>query len=365
MPICIGGMHRSGTSLVARALNLAGLWLGPDDDLLPAAPDNPEDFWQNAHFVRINDRVLSALGGAWDLPPSAANGWEKSDSLAGLREDAERLTRGFEEREPWGWKDPRNSLTIPFWQDVVPELGVVICVRHPLDVARSLAGRGGSSLRFSLRLWVEYNERLLRCAPKRGRVLTHYSAYFRDGRAELRRVLKAMGVAAPDAALDRGVKAVSLSSEGDISSTTDLKAAGSDIAALYERLCHEAGPVAEAALAERRPGRRLKSVSKAGTVERVASAADYKSDIDPVARDARSMHDRIAELDSALAEQARWAEQIVANIAERDRLIKQLQGELSSAAASSALEIERLQKLIDEQSTWAQRGADEISERDS
>ena len=37
MQIIILGMHRSGTSMVARALNLMGAYLGEADELVPAA----------------------------------------------------------------------------------------------------------------------------------------------------------------------------------------------------------------------------------------------------------------------------------------------------------------------------------------
>lgn len=44
MPVCILGMHRSGTSMVARLLHHCGLALGEPDALLgahAAAVDNP------------------------------------------------------------------------------------------------------------------------------------------------------------------------------------------------------------------------------------------------------------------------------------------------------------------------------------
>jgi hypothetical protein len=41
MHVCIGGMHRSGTSMVANLLRLCGLHLGAETDMVPAALDNP------------------------------------------------------------------------------------------------------------------------------------------------------------------------------------------------------------------------------------------------------------------------------------------------------------------------------------
>ena len=66
---CITGAHRSGTSMVARLLHACGLDLGPESDLMPPAPDNPDGFWENLSFVAMNDELLNELGGAWDWPP--------------------------------------------------------------------------------------------------------------------------------------------------------------------------------------------------------------------------------------------------------------------------------------------------------
>jgi len=67
--ICIAGAHRSGTSMVTRFLHRCGLELGSESDLMPPQTDNPEGFWEHLGFVALNDELLAALGGAWDLPP--------------------------------------------------------------------------------------------------------------------------------------------------------------------------------------------------------------------------------------------------------------------------------------------------------
>jgi hypothetical protein len=43
--------------------------------------------------------------------------------------------------EPWGWKDPRNTYTLPFWLDLFPDARVVHVYRHGVDVAASLHQR--------------------------------------------------------------------------------------------------------------------------------------------------------------------------------------------------------------------------------
>jgi hypothetical protein len=42
---------------------------------------------------------------------------------------------------PWGWKDPRNTFTLPMWLRIFPEAKVVYIQRHGVDVAESLRVR--------------------------------------------------------------------------------------------------------------------------------------------------------------------------------------------------------------------------------
>jgi hypothetical protein len=66
------------------------------------------------------------------------------------------LEEDFGSAALWGWKDPRTCLTLPFWAPLLPETRCVICLRNPLDVARSLEKRDGLSLERGVRLWVDY-----------------------------------------------------------------------------------------------------------------------------------------------------------------------------------------------------------------
>ena len=54
MQVLITGMHRSGTSLVARLLAECGCFIGQPEDLMPPKPDNPEGFWELLAAFDIN-----------------------------------------------------------------------------------------------------------------------------------------------------------------------------------------------------------------------------------------------------------------------------------------------------------------------
>jgi hypothetical protein len=188
MPVCIAGMHRSGTSMVAKLLYEAGLYLGPEEDLHPPGPANPEGFWENRRFVRLNQQILIQLGAGWDYPPPLPVDWTV-DRLTPLRAEAETLLEHFTDREPWGWKDPRNCLTLPFWQSLLDRPRVVVVVRNPLEVAHSLRKRNGFSPALGLALWHAHNQRLVDFVEPSDRMITHYGMYFRDPEREFRRLL--------------------------------------------------------------------------------------------------------------------------------------------------------------------------------
>lgn len=208
MPVCIAGMARSGTSLCTRMLNLCGMYLGEEADLLPPAPDNPDGFWENARLVEINEALLNLYGGAWDHPPTLPPE-DDSEPFAHLRAKAEAVLETFAGHEPWGWKDPRNSLTLPFWLRYFPDMKVVICLRNPLEVAQSLYRRSWYSTELSLTLWHIYNQRLLGAIPPERRIITHYDRYFEDPEAEIRRVLDFLALPVADERLVAACAAVS------------------------------------------------------------------------------------------------------------------------------------------------------------
>ena len=101
--------------MVTRLLHGCGLYLGPKDALMPPQADNPDGFWEHLGLVALNDELLEALGGAWDLPPKTNENLSE-ERLDPLRLKAQLLIEGFHSIPIWGWKDPRNSLTLPFWE---------------------------------------------------------------------------------------------------------------------------------------------------------------------------------------------------------------------------------------------------------
>ncbi|HWH91254.1 MAG TPA: sulfotransferase, partial [Candidatus Binatia bacterium] len=239
--ICIAGAHRSGTSMVTRLLHGCGLYLGPKDALMPPQADNPDGFWEHLGFVALNDELLEALGGAWDLPPKS-NENLSDERLNPLRMKARLLIEGFPSAQIWGWKDPRNSLTLPFWEELLPGLKTLIIVRNPLEVAYSMGKRNGTSYAFGLRLWEIYNRRLIEAAGKHERLVTHYDLFFDNAKKELRRIADFVGL--PDAKIHSAAELVATKRRHTHFAIDQLVDAGvsAEVVELYRALIAQASP---------------------------------------------------------------------------------------------------------------------------
>ncbi len=150
-PVILLGMHRSGTSLMARLLRDVGIhmgsWLSRDAEAV--------------FFQRLNRRIYGAVHVKWGYvdPLVEAMGSEQFIELhtnailkaflkdryilrrdVGIaqffgREVWDALCRG--EDITWGWKDPRTTLTFPIWARIFPQARWVHVVRNGIDVAIS------------------------------------------------------------------------------------------------------------------------------------------------------------------------------------------------------------------------------------
>jgi hypothetical protein len=262
MPVCILGMHRSGTSMVTRLLHHCGLYLGPEDQLLDpqkgvtyASPrskeidlkDNPAGYWENIHFIYINDEILKAMGGDFINPPELIPGWSEDPRVIPARHRVKGLLSEFEGKEPWGWKDPRNSLTIEFWQNEIPDLKVVLCIRNPLEIAYSIKDRNVQTLEQAFDLWLAYYETLLSSLQKDNCIVTHFETYFYDPKAELKRVLTFLGIPTKVKLIKEAVETVSEDFYREMMAweLRDKEGLPLSIQEHYTAFCLETGPVYE------------------------------------------------------------------------------------------------------------------------
>ena len=163
--VLIVGMHRGGTSAVAQTIARLDVPFGTASDRMPPLPENPTGYWESTVLSLFNEDLLEALGGSWSAPPPLAPGWQRDASLDHKRELGKALLQSVHLGRRWAWKDPRNSLLLPFWQEALGlPLRIVLVHRNPLEIWRSLAARGGFTKPLAMALWERYTRSALEAA---------------------------------------------------------------------------------------------------------------------------------------------------------------------------------------------------------
>jgi hypothetical protein len=177
--VLVLGMHRSGTSVATRLVNLVGP--STSIDLLGPTTWNPRGIWESRSLIGFNDELLASTGHTWWYPPP--DGGRYDTATAGLVAFTASARSAFDRVHPdapWVWKDPRTSLVVPFWREVLGPVVGLLVYRHPLDVAMSLQRRNAMSPRFAVALWERYNRLILRHCQGMPMLVTSYDHLVTD-----------------------------------------------------------------------------------------------------------------------------------------------------------------------------------------
>lgn len=194
--VVVLGMHRSGTSVLCKAIESLGVEFG--DRLLGGDQWNAKGYFEHFAIQQLDDRLLRLLGVRWDTLDIL--GWEdalpwvyslKSQAVDFLRKD-------FAGVPMWGIKDPRMCRLLPFWKGVFDELDVtpryILALRNPLNVALSLNKRDGMSVRQGSLLWLSHMAAAFRDSAGSPSVVVEYEYLLDDAAAQLDRLASALNL---------------------------------------------------------------------------------------------------------------------------------------------------------------------------
>lgn len=135
--------------MAAGLLSKAGYFMG--DDLYKPTVANPKGFFENEEINSINEEILSQVvprrpqGVIGDVffrrRPGKAQMWLSRVPLGttlscpdGVRERIRKLT----DKEPFCFKDPRFSYTLPCWEPLMKDNRSLVVFRNPSDTAQSI-----------------------------------------------------------------------------------------------------------------------------------------------------------------------------------------------------------------------------------
>ena len=141
-PVFVTGMHRSGTSLAA-AMIAGAVDLGPT--LVEPDENNPQGYFEDRELLSLNRRLLQAAT-AGSSDGHADWGWSPREQfdvgrLSAFRAEARALVRR-RDHGAWGWKDPRLTVLLDFWDPIAPHAKWILVYRFPWDVAESMQQLG-------------------------------------------------------------------------------------------------------------------------------------------------------------------------------------------------------------------------------
>jgi hypothetical protein len=153
----ICGMHRSGTSLIAQIAYAAGVDFGDSETFWPADAWNPNGYFEQKDIITVNKRLINGrLGKAHYLhPPSEALISKRAE-----RRNAELKLLALKYSNNVV-KENRFCLTLDEWLKAGANITrILVVIRDPAGVARSLRKRNHLPATVSNRLWYEHLSRL-------------------------------------------------------------------------------------------------------------------------------------------------------------------------------------------------------------
>jgi hypothetical protein len=194
-------MHRSGTSALARGLQMLGVDLG--NDFISPKPDNPTGYWEDRNIYEINERLLAVFGLKWEEVALIDDARWDAPGVEALRTEAVAYLRSqFVSHSLWGFKDPRTIRLLPFWRSVLRSLEVdesyLLVIRNPRSVANSLFRRHGMDAVTAHLLWLAYVVPNLNMIANRPFIVADYDLVMANPRQELERIAKGLKIPLTD-----------------------------------------------------------------------------------------------------------------------------------------------------------------------
>ena len=134
--------------MVAGSLARAGYFMG--DKLMPASASNPRGFFEDIHVNSLNEDILEQAPAGFRNPilhkprkrnPVRHQRWLIEMPVTTIITATPSLVARIQtlvNREPYCFKDPRFSYTLPAWQPHLRNAVVVVVFRHPVETARSI-----------------------------------------------------------------------------------------------------------------------------------------------------------------------------------------------------------------------------------
>src|SRR3984893_14909721 len=182
--VVVLGMHRSGTSLCAHILSAMGIDMA---DEIREHDSNARGHWERWEIVEFHDRILGLFNRDYYGPfhdfSLLVAWWADPRVFAIKREIVAFLERRMGDGY-FGFKDPRTVRLMPIWHQIFNDLElapkIVLCLRNPAQVARSVRARDGLDLEIGEYRWLTHMVDFFRYSGDFDICTVEYERWFTD-----------------------------------------------------------------------------------------------------------------------------------------------------------------------------------------
>ncbi len=209
--LLVVGMHRSGTSAVARMLSLLGAAL-PEHVMgteYRGRPGNEAGHWEPERLVDLHDEMLAEAGSHWDdwrrFDPTKLGPERLSHYGSAI---ARLIAEEYGDASLFVLKDPRLCRFVPLYEEILGGMGIaprfVLPHRNPVSVLDSLATRDDMTASYASLVWLRHVLDAEEATRGKPRVFLTYEECLDDWRAVAAKISAALGLDWPRGVDDAG-----------------------------------------------------------------------------------------------------------------------------------------------------------------
>src|SRR6516164_6897422 len=254
--VLVLGMHRSGTSLCSHILSALGVDMadniaGPGN--VSVTPDNPQGHWERWEIVEFHDRILGLFNRAYlgrfhdfGLPVA----WWADPRVVQIRREIVAFLRQRMGDGYFGFKDPRTVRLMPVWHQILSELKLVpklvLCLRNPAQIARSLNAREGLEREIGEYRWLVHMVDFFRYTSNFDFCTVEYEEWFNNPSANIEKLQKFLDLSWQQSEADLALVLSGIIDPGARHDDSDHREAGQPLVRTLYKLASRAGQDGEA-----------------------------------------------------------------------------------------------------------------------
>ncbi len=148
--------------MLARLINMMGVYFGEDEDAIGANEENPKGFWERQDVRKLNDRLLHSSGLDWDEVSRLHERSFDQNEIDRFERDALQVVNKLGKHPNWLLKEPRLNILLKQWRKVLDKPIYIFVSRAPVEVALSLNARNAIPRDAGIALWEFYNKEALK-----------------------------------------------------------------------------------------------------------------------------------------------------------------------------------------------------------